>query len=278
MIKVYLTKGLPGSGKTTWAKQVVDNAPNSYKRINKDDLRAMLDNSRHSDDAEKFVLKVRDQLILAAIEYGKHAIVDDTNLAPKHEARIRELIKGKAELVIQDFTDVPIEQCIKNDLKRLNSVGEKVIRGTYDQFLKPKSEKYEFQDGLPHAVICDLDGTLSLLNGRNPYDASTCDQDLLNTDVAEILKGRTVLLVSGREDKFKPQTLVFLERNGIVFDNLIMRKTDDFRKDWLIKEEIFNEHIRGKYNIDFVLDDRNRVVEMWRNLGLKCFQVADGNF
>ena len=48
MIKVYITKGLPGSGKSTWAKETVDKYPNSYKRINKDDLRAMIDNSKQS--------------------------------------------------------------------------------------------------------------------------------------------------------------------------------------------------------------------------------------
>ena len=91
MIKVFLIKGLPASGKSTWAKKLITENPNSYKRINKDDLRAMLDDSKHSNDSEKFILQVRDSLILMAIEKGKHVIVDDTNLAPKHEARIRDL-------------------------------------------------------------------------------------------------------------------------------------------------------------------------------------------
>ena len=81
MKKVYLTKGLPGSGKSTWAKEMVSKNPNSYKRVNKDDLRAMLDNGKHSEDAEKFILNVRDSIILLALENGKHVIVDDTNLA-----------------------------------------------------------------------------------------------------------------------------------------------------------------------------------------------------
>jgi hypothetical protein len=57
-----------------------------------------------------------------------------------------------------------------------------------------------------------------------------------------------------------------------------MRKTDDFRKDSIIKEEIYQENIEGKYNVLCVLDDRNQVVDFWRAKGLTCFQVAPGDF
>lgn len=278
MIKVFLTKGLPASGKSTWAKKLIEENPNSYKRINKDDLRAMLDNSKHSNDSEKFILQVRDVMILMAIEKGKHVIVDDTNLAPKHETTIREIIKGKAELIIQDFTDVPLETCIERDLKRAVSVGEKVIRKMYNQYLKPIIKKPEYSFSLQDVVICDLDGTLCLLNGRNPYDASMCEYDELNTVVDSLLFGKAVILCSGREEKYREQTLKFLKNNDINFIKLFMRKTGDYRKDCIIKEEIYNDYIKGKYNVEFVLDDRNQVVEMWRNMGLTCLQVAEGDF
>jgi len=287
MKKVILTKGLPASGKSTWAKKVVETSPNMYKRINKDDLRAMLDCSKWSEDSEKFIIKTRDQLILSALEQGKHIIVDDTNLAPKHEAHIKQLVKGLAEVEIKDFTDISLDECIRRDQKRQNYVGEKVIRQMYNQFLAPKPEIQFYCSLWPNAVICDLDGTLSLFekedetrsNYRSPYDASTCDNDLLNEVVYNIIsKQENVLLVSGREDKYKEPTLRFLEQNNVKFTELIMRKSGDNRKDSIIKREIFENHIKGKYNIDFVLDDRNQVVEMWRSLGLTCLQVADGNF
>jgi predicted kinase len=278
MKKVIITKGLPGSGKSTWAKKLIDKNPNQYKRINKDDLRAMLDNSKHSKDAEKFVLKIRNQIMLMALEEGKHVIIDDTNLHPKHERTIRELTKGIAEVIIQDFTDIELEVCIKRDLNRLNSVGEKVIRQMYNDFLAPKPEEIVVDAHLPHAIICDLDGTLALLNGRIPYDASSCENDILNPVVASLIKDKLVLLVSGREDKYREQTINFLDKYQINYEKLMMRETGDFRKDSIIKKEIFDTQIRGFYNIDFVLDDRNQVVEMWRQLGLTCLQVAEGDF
>ena len=57
-----------------------------------------------------------------------------------------------------------------------------------------------------------------------------------------------------------------------------MRKKDDFRKDSIIKKEIFENEINPKYNVLFVYDDRNQVVKTWRELGVKVFQVEEGNF
>lgn len=137
---------------------------------------------------------------------------------------------------------------------------------------------------LPKAIICDLDGTLAFMNGRNPFDAGRCEHDVLNEPVGNLLRnyktlGYQILLVSGREEQFKPQTLLFLEKHAIAFDMLLMRKTKDYRKDASIKTDIYEEHIKDKFFIEFVLDDRNQVVDMWRKeLGLPCFQVFYGDF
>ncbi|MEB3173721.1 MAG: polynucleotide kinase, partial [Cyanobacteriota bacterium] len=146
------------------------------------------------------------------------------------------------------------------------------------EFLAPAPAVYSPQPGRPSAIICDLDGTLCLLKGRNPYDASHCDEDDLNPVVASLLVGRRVLLVSGREEKYREPTLRFLAKHQIKYEHLWMRATGDLRKDAVIKREIFERRIRNQYNIEFVLDDRNQVVELWRSLGLVCLQVAEGDF
>lgn len=275
MKQVIILRGLPGSGKTSWAKNLIAKNPNKFKRVNKDDLRDMVDGGKWSKDSEKLILALRDIIIVEALDNGNHVIVDDTNLHLKHEQRIRELVKGKADVVIQDFTDVSLQTCIKNDLNRDKSVGEKVIRDMYNQFLKPKRENILYNDYYDDIVICDLDGTLSLLNGRNPYDASTCADDLLNKFVADLIRNEKVIFVSGREDKYRQQTKEFLKSNNIDYIALYMRKNDDNRKDYIIKKEIFDNHIRNKYNIKYVIDDRLQVCRLWYSLGLNLLRVGD---
>lgn len=282
-------RGLPGSGKSTFAKQLVSENPNMYKRINRDDLRAMLDNGVHSNGNEKFVKKVRNLLIVKALEEGKHVIVDDTNLAASNEINIRQLVlefnktnNDQVQVELKEM-ETTLEECIARDALRSKPVGEAVIRKMYRQFYY-KPVFYEQDENLPKAIICDLDGTLALLNDRDPYNAAACEGDSLNKPVAKVLKtfqalGYKILLVSGRKDESKPQTLNWLTMHDISFDMLEMRQTKDERKDSIIKKEIFEAHIAGKFYIEFVLDDRNQVVDLWRNeIGLTCFQVNYGDF
>ena len=71
----------------------------------------------------------------------------------------------------------------------------------------------------------------------------------------------------------------FFEKNDLNEpDELFMRPTGDTRKDSILKKEIYDNHIKGKYNVKYVLDDRDSVVEMWREQGLTCLQVAPGDF
>lgn len=290
MRKVIIMKGLPGSGKSTLAKKIIAQNPETYKRINRDDLRAMFDNGFNSQTNEKFVKKVRDILISKALEEGKSVVVDDTNLSEKNIRRITQLVEEYNKKFAQNVTveinelGTTIEECIARDALREKPVGEKTIRRMGNNFSKEMPEYTQQDPNLPKAIICDLDGTLALMNGRNPFDASTCDQDLINEPVSNLLKnyknlGYKILLVSGREDKYKEPTLRFLATHEIVFDDLMMRKTKDSRKDAIIKTEIYNSQIKDKYFIEFVLDDRNQVVDTWRNdLKLPCFQVYYGDF
>jgi predicted kinase len=281
---VFITKGLPGSGKSTWAKQWSQ----QFKRVSSDDLRAMLDNGKWTSGNEKYMLRVRDMLILQAIEEGKDVCVDATNLHPKHEVHTRALVGDKAEVEIEDFTDVPLEECIKRDLQRPHPVGEKVIRDMYNKYLKPVPPTVEYNSVLPDCIICDIDGTLAFNDWRNPYDASECEKDGLNTPVRDIImaclitpfgeNGLRLILVSGRQDEYKKQTERWLSDNNIPYDALHMRKAGDTRKDSIIKQEIYEAHIKGQYNVLYVFDDRNQTVDMWRDLGLTCLQVAPGDF
>lgn len=283
---VYLTKGLPGSGKSTWARDVMAANPGQYKRINKDDLRNMLDGGKWSRGNEKFVLRMRDQMIIEALALGKSVIVDDTNLHPKHEAHIRQLVKevyGDAVSVeiIDSFLDTPLDVCIERDAARPNSVGETVIMNMYLRYIvKPEAPEYDIM--LPDCIVCDIDGTLAIVGERDPYDASTCEQDEVNWPTVLVLDqfhdDAALVLVSGRSARYREETERWLSEYNIEYDALFMRPEDDNQRDADLKEQIYHEHIEGKYNVMFVLDDRNQTVRRWRELGLTCFQVAPGDF
>lgn len=282
MKKVLILQGLPASGKSSYAKELLLKEPGRWVRTNKDLLREMAHASHWSPANEKFICNLRDTIILMALEEGKHVIIDDTNFG-KNIEQIKELVKGKAEIQINDsFLQVPVDECIKRDLKRVNSVGKDVIMKMYNQFVKPKIKLSEYNTKLEDAIIVDMDGTLAIMHNRSPFDVSKCDEDLPNQPVLETVykwqDSVKIIIVSARTDDGKELTEKWLNQYQVKYTNLYMRQTGDLRKDAIIKEEIYREYIEGKYNIKFILDDRNQVVEMWRSLGLIVFQVAEGDF
>lgn len=138
---------------------------------------------------------------------------------------------------------------------------------------------------MKNAIICDLDGTLCLLGDRKPYGKDIdVSKDEVNEPVSWLLHvmqdaGYKIIFVSGREDLHEKATVEWLNRHIDFNYELWMRKTGDYRKDAVIKREIFDNHIKDKYKILFTLDDRNQVVDMWRKeLNLPCFQVDYGDF
>lgn len=87
-----------------------------------------------------------------------------------------------------------------------------------------------------------------------------------------------ILIVSGRKEICRKDTEDWLQEKWITYTQLFTRKDGDNRNDAIIKEEIYREHIEPKYVILWAFDDRDRVVAMWRKIGLQCYQVDYGNF
>ncbi len=134
------------------------------------------------------------------------------------------------------------------------------------------------------AIICDIDGTLANLGDRSPYDFAKVDRDELKHAAAETVRvfaraGYAIILCTGRNDSSREMTIAWLMANDVPFDELVMRRTGDRRKDSTVKREMYERVVPGTYDVLLVLDDRNQVVDMWRKeLGLPCFQVDYGNF
>lgn len=275
---ILMTRGLPGSGKSTYAKQLVSEEPDRWVRVNKDSLRDMFHDGVWSKGRESIVINLQRELVKSALVDGKSVIVDDTNFAEKHENYYRELAETegvKFELV--EF-DTSVEECIKRDLLRPKPVGKDVILRMYHQNLK--ADSLPANDG-PSAAIFDLDGTLALMRNRGPFDWTKVGQDALNLPVYRMLlktqkSGSLILIVSGRDGCCVDETTKWLVSNGVPFDKLLMRDPGNHEKDTVIKRRIWDEHIKGKYNVEAVFDDRPCVVRMWKSLGLFVFNCGDG--
>jgi predicted kinase len=274
---VLFLKGLPASGKSTFAKELVAKEPDTWVRVNKDSLRTMLHEGKWSKGREKIVQQMQRAMAEDALKSGLSVVVDDTNLAPRHEATYRQLAeKYGAEFEVR-FFDTSVDECIARDAKRHDHVGKDVILKMFYDFLcdSPKDT-----DG-PPAVVFDIDGTLALMKNRGPYEWNKVGQDDLNGPVWNAYRafkasGYKILIVSGRSDECEAQTREWLAGNEINYDGLWMRPKHSIEKDVIIKGDIYREHIEGKYNVLGVFDDRPSVVRFWRSRGLFVFDCGNG--
>lgn len=131
-------------------------------------------------------------------------------------------------------------------------------------------------------VICDIDGTIAEMGDRGPFHWHKVGLDKPIPVIINLLHILAplyeIILISGRSDESMVQTLKWLKEHDVPYNSIYMRKAKDFRKDAEVKREIYEEQIEPKYNVEFVLEDRNQAVEMWRGIGLTCLQVAPGDF
>ncbi len=138
----------------------------------------------------------------------------------------------------------------------------------------------------PTAVIFDIDGTLALRREgdgeRGPFDWARVGEDLPNGPIIRLAQQLSltfnIIYMSGRDEVCRPQTVMWLESMGLAHGHLFMRTSGDYRKDSIVKKELYSSYVEPHYAVEFVVDDRDQVVKMWRELGLTCLQVAEGNF
>ena len=290
MQKVYILKGLPGSGKSTWAKEELKKDKN-LRRVNRDELRDMLWGSRYewSGEKERSVTTAQRDTIVELLYSGYSVVIDDTNLNPKTVNNIKNWIKEICEderiEIIEKFFDVKLKECIKRDLRREHSVGKDVIMEMYNKYLRPKYKYTPTTD--ERAIVVDIDGTAAIMHNRSPFEWDKVDQDLPNEPVRTLVKAmmhtHKIIFLSGRDGSCFEKTKEWINKHYDflegVFD-LGMRAPNDTRSDDVVKHELFENVVAcDGLIIDFILDDRDQVVDMWRlSYGLPCFQVNYGNF
>lgn len=305
MSEFMIYRGVPGSGKTTAALAWVAEDPESRVRVNRDDLRIQLYGIKVglSQKQETQVTRAEKALVREFLNRGLSVVLDATNMhkrnleawgrihpfelvefdVPEDEIRRRNETRPEQDRLPVDALNRFLTRWYsKGRLKKLGQVSQPGF--TMEQYDTSGMRWSEIVGSRIGTVICDLDGTLALhTSGRSPYDYSRVYEDSVNEAVWTTLDafagiGVDVVFVSGREDSCRDDTIRWLTDYCAINDpELYMRATGDKRDDTLVKYEIFDQHLRDR-NIIAALDDRDRVVQMWRKIGVPCFQVNEGDF
>ncbi len=295
MTRLLITRGLPASGKTTFARKLQP----YVVRVNRDDLRLMLHGRRlFTQWAEAQVTAVQRTMVEALLRARATVIVDDTNLRSRTVRDWAEMAaRFRAGFEVHDFTDVPLDECLRRDAARRadEQVGEAAIRRMHDRFLTRRNlplpvpvvdhdhVRYVPDERLPPALLVDIDGTVAVLGARSPYDWSRVGEDTPNQPVIDAVRamhaaGNAILFCTGRDESSRGETEAWLDLFvGVPYEGLFMRPGGDSRRDSVVKREIFERRIRDRWRIAGVFEDRQHVVRMWRSLGLTVFQVAEGD-
>ena len=296
-LEILILIGIPGSGKSTWAKDFVRNN-SDWIRVNRDDFRDMLKTSQTCENKiEDMITGLVSDVISSSLSRKLNVIVDNTNLKIKYINAIIEEFKYSANINYRVF-DISKDKAIERDRNRDKKVGALVINKMYKDY-KILVDSFDFQpvnkidkrpnvipnfeSKLQDVVIFDIDGTLALMGKRGPFDWMKVYKDDINEIVSEQVefhksKGRQIFVVTGRDEVCRKVTEEWLELYGIEYDKLFMRPKNDYRKDTLIKKEIYENEIVGKYNLLTVYDDRLSVCKTWHNLGVFVFTVNQGLF
>lgn len=133
MSKIIILRGIQGSGKTTYAKQWVNEDPEHRVRFNYDDLRNML-GKYWIPSREKLLKEIKSDFMLSAMELGYDIIIDNMNLNPEELKFYQAVIQETRYVIeIKDFF-LPLEECIKRDKLRETPIGESIIRATYERY------------------------------------------------------------------------------------------------------------------------------------------------
>jgi predicted kinase len=307
MAVLNIYRGLQGSGKSTLASERA--ALDGGRIVGRDHIRRLIGvNGLGTREQEREVTKIQGMLIAEGLKSGQTVHVDDMNLKSEYVRRLLGFAdRFKAGVRVLDLTNVDLHTCIVRDAARnQGKVGEKLIRNNYERFVKGRSwplpmpsdpvfdprmmppEPYAGTPGKPDAVLIDLDGTVALKwSGRDFHDYDDrVSLDLPNEPVIKAVKacidsGLTPLFVSGRQGNSMCRSATYTWINRYVAGGalwLYMRQPHDNRPDWIVKTEIFDKYIRNSWNVVAAFDDRNQVVDRYREMGLTVFQVAPGDF
>lgn len=310
--KLILTRGIQGSGKSTWAKSWVNEDPTKRIRFNNDDVRNML-GPYWIPERETLVSEIKKQTVLNAMCLNYDIVVDNMNLNPKEVKYWEDLVKNynqtlnlgvkgdcvryEYEIEFKDFF-IPLAECIRRDAMRPNPIGEKTIKLTWDKykhFIQTNAVE-QYVDNLikddptkPYCLVVDMDSTLCFNTNKRPWfgkgAAEGMIDDIPNMGVVRLVQHWTTInkgahtgnlvIATGRDTSQEEVTKKWLAKHNIYPHEYYFRKQGDYRKGVEVKKEQI-EKILEKYNIVAIIDDCQPIVDMYREMGLTVLQPNQG--
>jgi predicted kinase len=290
MKNLVILIGPPGSGKTTLAKT-------KYA----DHVRISQDDQGKQGHVEAF---------LQALIAGQDIVVDRLNFSQQQRDRYIESARDQGYHITHHILFVPSKVCrdrmtLRTDHPTIkdDESANAALNHFFRWFEYPRTEPLDvvIREGqpdpttLPKAIICDLDGTLCNIDHRLHHVrgpgkknwmvfAEGAEFDDLNAWCADILHAMltcydcNVIFCSGRSEEYRRITEEWLDIYVGLSDPLFMRPAKDYRDDALVKEIILDFEILPQYQVLLAIDDRQRVVDMWRRRGITTLQCAPGDF
>lgn len=288
MSKIIIMQGLPGSGKSTKAAELIK-SQGDIVRLNKDLLRKMLHFGKWSGLNEAKTQNASKALARFFLLAGTNVIVDDTNLNPNTVQGWVDLAKKCEAKIEYCWMNTSMEECVQRDsLRTLDAVGETVI-------IEMALENSLYSMPKKGFVLCDIDGTLADISHRRHFVQGekkdwkgffeymmedTPRIEVVDKVIALEGEGYEIIFVSARPDTYRAFTEDWILNKAFntykPHKHLIMRKGNDMRPDTEVKQEIFNRFFKDKYPIHKVIDDRPSVIRMWRSNGLEVDDVGNG--
>lgn len=290
--KLIVLQGPPACGKSTYARDYIRNHNRSVI-VSHDGIRqSMVDYCVPVSD--KIIEEVERAMIVSSLNDGLTVIEDSTNLSDERAAMMRDIASEcNADIEFIDLV-IPMNEAIKRDAdeNRVHHVGAKTIEYVYKKYYNDLySDAYtmhrDYDDDIytEECIICDLDGTLALHQGRHPFDWSQLMEDKCDTKVRDIIKTLSetrnahIIFLTGRPEVARENTERWLRENGFTEYTLIMRDKDDFRHGDDYKRCMYNEHIKPmNKRVLCVLEDSEKCVKMWREEGLLTLDVASADY
>lgn len=301
--KLILTRGIPGSGKSTWAKAWVAEDPEHRVRLNWDDMRNMMGPywvpSREP---------INKHMLWAGLNMAAYCtrpydiVIDNMNLNPKDWKQYEEWITTYNQSMNSDETNtqyvlefkdffISLDECIRRDTMRANPIGEKTIKDIwrrYKHFIQT-SEVERLVENLrpytnkPKCVIVDMDSTMCFNVTKRPWygegAAEGMINDVPNQGVVDLVKALQntypIIVVTGRDTSQAKVTKQWLANHGIAPEEFYFRTEGDYRKGVEVKTELINQ-VLDKYDIVTVFEDCEPIVKAFRAMGLTVLQPNNG--